>query len=146
MGASLVAQMVKNLPSMQETWVQSPGWEDPLKKRMVTHSSILAQRIQWTEKPGRLHIVHGVTELVTTEQLTTTTWLFIYLHNIYIFKSVIVSIRDTKASIMLSLSKLPYNEHKFKKGKEGKRITETPCKDMYGAQFKLSHPHKKCGG
>ena len=68
-----MAQMVKNLPSMQETWVQSPGWEDPLKKRMVTHSSILAQRIQWTEKPGRLHIVHGVTELVTTEQLTTTT-------------------------------------------------------------------------
>ena len=54
MGGSLVAQMVKNLPSMQETWVQSPGWEDPLEKRMVTHSSILAQRIQWTEKPGRL--------------------------------------------------------------------------------------------
>ena len=43
--ASLVAQMVKNLPVMQETWVQSLGWEDPLEKGMATHSSILAWRI-----------------------------------------------------------------------------------------------------
>ena len=43
--ASLVAQMVKNLPAMQETWVQSLGWEDPLEEGMVTHSSILAWRI-----------------------------------------------------------------------------------------------------
>ena len=50
--ASLVAQMVKNLPSLQETWVQSLGWEDPLEKGMATHSSILAWRIPWTEKPG----------------------------------------------------------------------------------------------
>ena len=40
--ASLVAQMVKNLPTMQETWVRSLGWEDPLEKEMATHSSILA--------------------------------------------------------------------------------------------------------
>ena len=52
--ASLVAQMVKNLPAMQETWVRSLGWEDPLEKRTVTHSSILAWRIPWTEEPGRL--------------------------------------------------------------------------------------------
>ena len=45
LGASLVAQMVKNLPAMPETWVQSLGWEDPLKKGMATHSSILACRI-----------------------------------------------------------------------------------------------------
>ena len=44
-GASLVAQMVKNLPGMQETWVRSLGWEDPLEKGMATHSSILAWRI-----------------------------------------------------------------------------------------------------
>ena len=50
--ASLVAQMVKNLPAMQETWVRSLGWEDPLKKGMETHSSILACRIPWTEEPG----------------------------------------------------------------------------------------------
>ena len=45
--ASLVAQLVKNLPAMQETWVQSLGWEDPLKKGKGTHSSILAWRITW---------------------------------------------------------------------------------------------------
>ena len=48
--ASLMAQMVKNLPAMQENQVPSLGWEDPLKKRMVIHSSILAQRILWTEE------------------------------------------------------------------------------------------------
>ena len=46
--ASLVAQMVKNLPAMWETWVQSLGWEDPLEKGKATRSSILAQRIPWT--------------------------------------------------------------------------------------------------
>ena len=46
--ASLVAQLVKNLPAMQETWVWSLGWEDPLEKGMATHSSILAWRIPWT--------------------------------------------------------------------------------------------------
>ena len=50
--ASLVAQMVKNLPSMQETWVQSLGWENPLKKGVATHSSILAWKIPCTEEPG----------------------------------------------------------------------------------------------
>ena len=46
--------MVKNLPTMQETWDQSLGWEEPLKKGMATHSSILAWRITWTEEPGGL--------------------------------------------------------------------------------------------
>ena len=46
--------MVKNLPVMQETWVQSLGQEDPLEKGMATHSSILAWRIPWTEEPGGL--------------------------------------------------------------------------------------------
>ena len=58
--ASLVAQLVKNLPAMQETWVPFLGWEDPLEKGMATHSNILAWRILWTEEPGRLHTVHGV--------------------------------------------------------------------------------------
>ena len=48
--ASLVAQTVKNLPAMQETWVRSLGQEDPLEKGMTTHSSSLAWRIPWTEK------------------------------------------------------------------------------------------------
>ena len=53
-GASLVAQVVKNLPAMLETQVQSLGQEDPLQKKLATHSSILAWRIPWTEEPGRL--------------------------------------------------------------------------------------------
>ena len=48
--ASLVAQLVKNLPAMWETWVRSLGWEDPLEKGQATHSSILAWRIPWTAK------------------------------------------------------------------------------------------------
>ena len=49
-GASLVSQMVKNLPAMQETWIRSLGWEDALEKGMATHSSILTWRIPWTEE------------------------------------------------------------------------------------------------
>ena len=51
-GASLVAQRLKRLPGIQETWVPSLGQEDPLEKEMATHSSILAWRIPWTEEPG----------------------------------------------------------------------------------------------
>ena len=53
-GASLVVQTVKNLPAMQETQGQSLGQEDPLEKGIAIHSSILAWRIPWTEKPGGL--------------------------------------------------------------------------------------------
>ena len=52
--ASLVAQTVKNLTAMRETWVRSLGWEDPLEEGMATHTSILAWRISWTEEPGGL--------------------------------------------------------------------------------------------
>ena len=51
---SLVAQTVKRLSTMQETWVQSLGWEDPLEKEMAIHSSTIAWKIPWTEEPGRL--------------------------------------------------------------------------------------------
>ena len=53
-GASLVVQVVKNLPAMQETRVQSPGQEEPLEKGMATNSNILAWRISWTDEPGGL--------------------------------------------------------------------------------------------
>ena len=62
--ASLVPQLVKNLPAMQEIWVQVLGQEDPLEKEMATHSSILAWRIPWTEKPGGV-IVDGVAQSQT---------------------------------------------------------------------------------
>ena len=54
LGASLVAQMVENLPEVWETWVRSLGWKDPLEKEMATHSSILAWKIPWIVGPGRL--------------------------------------------------------------------------------------------
>ena len=50
----LVAQTVENLSAMQETWVRSLGWEEPLEKEMATHFSILVWRTLWTEEPGRL--------------------------------------------------------------------------------------------
>ena len=53
-GTSLVAQRLKHLPGMWETWVRSLGWEDPLEKEMATHSRTLAWRIPWKEEPGRL--------------------------------------------------------------------------------------------
>ena len=67
--APLVAQRLKYLPAMQETWVRSLGREDPLEKEMATHSSTLAWRIPWTEEPGGLHSSRGHKELDTTEQL-----------------------------------------------------------------------------
>jgi len=61
--ASLVAQLVKNLPAMQETWVRSLGWEDPLENRKASYSSILAWRITWTvQSMGSQRVRHnGVT-------------------------------------------------------------------------------------
>ena len=54
MGASLVVQLVKNLPAVQKTQVRCLGWEDPLEKEIATHSSMLAWKISWTEEPGGL--------------------------------------------------------------------------------------------
>ena len=54
---SLGAQMVKRLPAVRETRVQSLGWEDPLEKEMATHASTLAWKIPWTEEPGGLHFM-----------------------------------------------------------------------------------------
>ena len=75
--ASLVAQLVKNLPTMWETWVQSLGWEDPLEKGTATHSSVFAWRIPRTEEPGRLP-VQGVTESDMTE------WLSLHFNPYYL--------------------------------------------------------------
>ena len=61
-----MAQTVQPLPAMQETWVQSLSWEDPLEKEMATHSSTLAWKIPWMEEPGRLQFM-GHKEVDTTE-------------------------------------------------------------------------------
>ena len=63
---SLVAQSVKNPPTMQETWVWSLGWEDLLEKEMTTHSSVLSWEIPWTEEPGGLYSPWDHKELDST--------------------------------------------------------------------------------
>ena len=70
----LLTQMVKNLPEIQETWVQSLGWEYPLEKEMAAHSSIHAWKISRTEEPGGLHTVSpwSPKESDTTERLHFT--------------------------------------------------------------------------
>ena len=70
-----MAQMVKNLPATQDTWVRSLGQEDFLEKGMATHSSILAWRIPWTEEPGGLQSV-GRKELDKIEQLSRSLSLY----------------------------------------------------------------------
>ena len=71
--ASLVAQTVKNLPAMRETWVPSLVWENSLEEGMATHSSILAWKIPWTEEPGMLQSTGSqrVIQLFVTEGLST---------------------------------------------------------------------------
>ena len=80
----MVAQTVKNLPEMQETWVQSLVREDPLEKEMATHSGILAWRISWLEEPGGGGYSSWVCkESDMSNQLTLT---YVYIHKIcYIF-------------------------------------------------------------
>ena len=79
----LVAQTVWNLPAMQETQVRSLGWEDPLEKEIATHSSILAQRIPWTEEPGGLQSM-GL-QRVRHDWVTHTWSLLMYLRALCLF-------------------------------------------------------------
>ena len=69
---SLVAQLVKNLPAMQETWARFLGQEDPLEKEMATYSSILAWKIPWTEEPGRLQSMGSQERLIQHHHFTIT--------------------------------------------------------------------------
>ena len=74
--ASLMVQMLKNLPAMQETWVPSLGWEDPLEEGMATHFSILAWRIPWTGEPGVLQSIglQKVEHNMRLSMYACTTW------------------------------------------------------------------------
>ena len=78
--ASLVAQTVMRLSAMQETWVRSLGWEDPLEKEMASHSSILAWKIPWMEEPGGLQSMESQS---WTQLMTSLSYINIYLIYIY---------------------------------------------------------------
>ena len=110
-GASLVAQLVKNLPAMQEIQVWLLGWEDSLEKGMATHSSILAWRIPWTEKSGGLQSV-GSQESNTTKRLnhqqscviTKKAYFFkIVLFTISIFFNHLLTLYSVFPGFILSL-------------------------------------------
>ena len=75
LGSSLVAQTVKHLPTVRETWVRSLGREDPLEKKMSTHPSTLAWKIPWTEEPGRLQS--------TGLQRVRHDWMTLLSHSIF---------------------------------------------------------------
>ena len=82
--ASLMAQMVKNLPAMLETWVWFLSWEDPLEKGRATHFSILAWRIPWTEGPGELQSIGSQSYYCIIAAMTLIIWKSV-LHICHIF-------------------------------------------------------------
>ena len=81
-----MTQTIKNLPAMQETWVQSLGGEDPLEKGTATRSSILAWRIPWTEYPGVLYSPWGHKESDMTDSLSMPTMLSVPLFFTWVVK------------------------------------------------------------
>ena len=90
---SLVAQRLKRLPAMQETWVRSLSQEDPLEKEMATHSIILAWRIPWTEKPGGLYSPWSRRESDTTERLNFH-FLFTFVYSCHLLLLSSASVRS----------------------------------------------------
>ena len=105
--ASLVAQLVKNVPAMQETWVQSLGREDPLEKEMATHSSILAWRIPWTEEPGGLQSV-GFQKSDITWQLNHHQWLMRASQVALVGKYPLANAGDMRLGFDPWVGKIPY--------------------------------------
>ena len=98
-GASLVAQRLKRLPAMQETWVRSLGQEDPLEKEMATHSSILAWRIPRTEEPGGLQSTGS--QRVRHDRATFTFSLhFVWNISLYCLVSLWLRVLGSTASLM----------------------------------------------
>ena len=83
-----MAQKIKNLPAMQETWVQSLGQENLMEKGMATHSSILAWRIPWTVEPGGSWSM-GLQTVNMTEQLTHDINFQVYYDAFFLFKKII---------------------------------------------------------
>jgi len=104
--ASLVVQTVKNLPSMQETWVWSLSWEDSLEKGTATHTSILAWRIPWTEETGRLQSM-GLQSRTRLSDFHLLTWVIIQYYFILLLK--LLQLWPTEYNFLLALVHLWYN-------------------------------------
>ena len=87
--------MVKNLPAVQETWVLSLGWENPLEEGMATHSSILAWRIPWTEEPGGLQTMESQ-RVDTTERINThrNGYMGAYCSNVFSLHCVCLKVNE----------------------------------------------------
>ena len=104
--ASLVAQRIKHLPAMQETWVRPLVWEDPLEKEMATHSSIPAWRIPWTEEPGGLQsagsqrVGHDWATSHTHKELTNIVKLLLIQFHIVWILSVFSQCRVSESLFM----------------------------------------------
>ena len=101
--------MVKSVPVMQETWVQSLGCEDLLEKEMATHSSILAWKIPWTEEPGGLYSPWGHRESDMTERLNNNS-LINLIGNKSFFKSL-----SSQIIITINKTKLTYHANSIQK-------------------------------
>ena len=99
--ASLMAQLVKNPPAMQETWVRSLGWEDLLEKRKTTHSSILAWRIPWTAKDPELALAQEST--VASEKPVNAFFLIAFAHFISLRHILVILIIFQTFSLLLNL-------------------------------------------
>ena len=112
---SLMALMAKNLPAMQEIWVQSLGQEDPLEKGMATHSSILAWRIPWTKEPGRLQ--SKVLQRVRHKNRDHFQWVWSYPFQFYLFWRVDFQVSELnpqwekKCIVIWDVKEVPYNTY-----------------------------------
>ena len=93
---SRVDQMVKNLPAMQESWVQSLGWDDPLEKGMATYGSILAWRIPWTKEPGGL-LTMGCRVRCNWATITFTDYPYVFI-NTYLYLDLSQPLKADPAS------------------------------------------------
>ena len=109
--ASLLAQMVKNLPAVQKTWVWSLGWEDLLEKGMAAHSSILAWRTPWTEEPGRLQPIGS--QKVGHDGVTNTYFPPSCLLSIYIPQNTVRGFPFSTPSLAFIFSRLWDDGHSY---------------------------------
>ena len=98
-----MTQMVKHLPTMQETWVQSLDWEDLLEKEMATHSSTLAWKIPWTEEPGRLQSMGsqrvGHDRATSLSLFSSLSYICLHLHFIREMSAMSISAVQATSSL-----------------------------------------------